>query len=64
MFRNYYRLKCAVSVSWNLCFNRIIAISNDSLCCVAVAAVAGIISGIVIFLVAQMLVHFGIQSYR
>ena len=49
----------------NLCHgepNCVIIISYDGFGCVTVSAVAGIITGIVIFLVAQMFVHFGIKS--
>jgi len=40
----------------------VIVIGYDSFSCVAVSAVAGIIAGIVIFLVTQMRIHFCIKS--
>ena len=63
MFWNYHGLKCAVSISWNMNFDCIVVITDDSLHCVTVSAVAGIISGVVIFLAAQMFIHFGFQDF-
>ena len=63
MFWNYYGLKCAVPVSWNMNFDCVVVITDDSLRCVTVSTVAGIISGVVIFLVARMFVHFGFQDF-
>ena len=63
MFWNYYRLKCAVSVSWNMNFDCVVVITADSLRRLTVSAVAGIISGVVIFLVARMFIHFGFQYF-
>ena len=63
MFWNYYGLKCAVSISWNMNFDCVVVITDDSLRCVTVSTVAGIISGVVIFLVARMFIHFGFQDF-
>lgn len=62
VFRNYYRLKGVVPVPWNLNFDGVIVFCDDCLGCIAVAAVAGIVSSIVIFPVAQMPVHFSSQD--
>ena len=62
MFGNYYRLKAAVSIPEYLHFGTVIVIGNDSLCCIAVSAVAAIISGIVVFFLTQMFIHFSIQN--
>ena len=64
MLRNYHGLKGAVSVPRNLHLNCVVVFKNDLFGSVAVPAVAGIISCIVIFLVAQMRIHFCIKSPR
>ena len=50
MFWNYYRLKCAVSISWNMSFDCVVVITDDSLRRVTVSAVAGIIPVLSFFL--------------
>ena len=44
-------------------FDCVVVITDDSLSRVTVSAVAGLISGVVIFLVARMFVHFGFQDF-
>lgn len=54
MFWNYYRFRCAVSVSWNLHFDCVIVITDDRFCSIPITTITGIISGIIVFLLANI----------
>ncbi len=52
MFWNYYRFKCAVSVSWKANFDCVVVITDDRFGSIPITTITGIISGVVVFLVA------------
>ena len=62
VFRNDQRFKRAVPVTGNVYFSCAIVVQNERLCTMPVAAVTGMIACIVVLLVAEVFIHFGIQD--
>ena len=61
MLGNYYRLKCPIAIPRYFYF-RAMVFQKHSLFCVPVPAIPAVVSGIGVFLVAQMLCHFCLKS--